>query len=113
MPLGPCFQYHVERCFCGAPHAGGAALGNHLTQPRFSCLGAESRADLLGERRRHADHRRRRIVQTANGVEIVLKPIMGLRKRYQELPNIIDVPQTEKPDEAVLKMATLVAKARG
>jgi hypothetical protein len=38
---------------------------------------------------------------------------MGLRKRYQELPNIIDVPQTEKPDEAVLKMATLVAKARG
>jgi hypothetical protein len=35
------------------------------------------------------------------------------RKRYQALPNCTDVPRPEKPDEAVLKLATLVAKARG
>ena len=35
------------------------------------------------------------------------------RKRYQALPNITAVQQPEKPDEAVSKLATLIAKARG
>jgi hypothetical protein len=35
------------------------------------------------------------------------------RKRYQALANIAAVQQPEKPDEAVLKLATLIAKARG
>ena len=34
-------------------------------------------------------------------------------KRYQALPNTTAVQQPEKPDEAVLKLATLIAKARG
>jgi hypothetical protein len=34
-------------------------------------------------------------------------------KRYQVLPNITAVRQPEKPDAAVSKLATLIAKARG
>jgi hypothetical protein len=42
-----------------------------------------------------------------------LRPTPTGRKRYQALPNITAVQQPEKPDEAVSKLATLIARARG
>ena len=56
--LRSCFQDEVEWRLGGAAHARESALPEYVAEPRLAGLRAERETDLLGERRRRADHGR-------------------------------------------------------
>jgi hypothetical protein len=62
-----------------------ATLFEHLGQPRFSRLGAQSLPDLLGERRGHADHGRSIVVESADGIADIGRWMVG-RNRLDDHP---------------------------
>ena len=68
-----------------------------------------SKAELLPPR----DVERLKALSLIEGNESHLRLSPTGRKRYLALPNVTAVPQPEKPDEAVSKLATLIVKARG
>src|SRR5712691_13404775 len=78
-PLWPRFHDHVERRLGSAPHAREAALENDLAQSGLAGLRAERGADLLRQRRWHANHGRCRVVQTPHRIEILVETIAGHR----------------------------------
>jgi hypothetical protein len=68
-----------------------------------------SKAELLPAR----DVERLKALSLIEEHESHLRPTPTGRNRYQALPNITAEQKPEKPDEAVSKLATFVARARG
>src|ERR1700694_5058166 len=75
--LQPGLQHQVEGRFGGAADAFKAALHDYFLETRLACLRAERKANLLRERSRRADSRRRGIKQCADRVEVVFEPVVG------------------------------------
>src|SRR5271166_6057965 len=77
--LRPCLQNQVERRLGRAPHATESALFEHLRQTRLAGLRPQREADLLGERRRRANHGRGAIEDPPDWVEVFLDAVVGER----------------------------------
>src|ERR1700676_865924 len=75
--LQPGLQHHVEGRFGRAADAFKAALHDYFLETRLACLRAERKANLLRERSRRADSRRRGIKQCTDRVEVVFEPVVG------------------------------------
>ena len=73
--LRPRLEDEVERGLGGAAEAGEPAFGHHRAQAPLACLSAQRQPDLLVERRRRADHRRRAIEHAPDRVEVLLDAI--------------------------------------
>src|SRR3981189_3937536 len=86
-PLRPRFHDHIERRLGGATHAGEAALEYDLAQSGLAGLRAERGADLLRQRRWHANHGRCCVVQTPHGIEILFETIA--RHRLADHPGSV------------------------
>src|SRR5215472_904174 len=72
----PRLEHEVERGLCRAAKPREAALRHDPAQPLFSGLCAEAEPDLLRARRRCTDHRRGRVVDPSDRVQVVLEAIV-------------------------------------
>ena len=59
---------------------------DHVSQPRFAGLRAKPQSDLLAQRGRRAHHRRGRVVELADRVQVVDQRIVGERLDDQPRP---------------------------
>src|SRR5271163_312770 len=82
--LWPRLKNQIERRFGRTANACEAPLFEHLCQPRLARLRSQREANLLGERRRGADHRRRAVEDAPHRIEVLLDAIA--RKRLDDHP---------------------------
>ena len=72
-------RIEVERGLGGAAERAEAGFGEHLAQAGLAGLGAEAAADILGQRVRRADERRRGVEHPPDRVAVVLEAVAGER----------------------------------
>jgi hypothetical protein len=65
----------TEGRFRGPAEPGKSALRENLSQAPFAGLCSKGKADLLTERTGRADHRRERVIQSANWIDILSERI--------------------------------------
>ena len=73
------FENHIEGRLDRLADSREAGFAQNLREPCLARLRTETRADLLAERRRHANAGREGVIDAADRIKIILQPISCLR----------------------------------